>query len=87
MDYRTSPHATEARRFARRVISVLRDGRDHHAYNSVAIAAPARFLGLLRSMLNPKERRHLRLHVPRDFTRVTGRSLEARVQKLLGQSG
>lgn len=54
--------------FARTLEAVLERGRVDHRYGRLALIAPPRFLGVLRSMLNGKVRAYVVTEVPRNMT-------------------
>jgi len=53
MEPHTSAHEVEAERFARHVADLLKRSHAQGNFESILIAAPAHFLGLLRAALDP----------------------------------
>lgn len=69
------PHEMEARHFAREVAGVLGSALGRHEFDSVALLAPARFLGMLRRCLDGQVRKRVLIRVDKDLTHVDSRSL------------
>jgi protein required for attachment to host cells len=79
----TDQHSVEVRRFVQELVDVLQAAFDQRLYDELAIAAPARLLGQLRSALGPQLRKRLTASVARDAVRMTVEQLLAEVQRWL----
>jgi protein required for attachment to host cells len=66
----TSPDVVEERRFAQKLADALGTALARHEYESLAIAAPAHFLGMLRQAVDPQVHKHLVNSVAKDLTAV-----------------
>ena len=64
----TDPRDVEAQKFARLLAAALEKGLANRAYDGLVLAAPPRFLGLLRSALDEQVRRHVDGTVGKDLT-------------------
>lgn len=53
MEQRVDPKDAQAIRFAERLAAYLEDGRVHHRYDKLYVAAPPAFLGMLRDHFGP----------------------------------
>jgi protein required for attachment to host cells len=73
-EYRTNPKQVEAEKFARELSRRLASLFDAHSFDALVVAAPPKFLGLLRSAL-ALHRDHVFAHViawhEKDYTSIT----------------
>lgn len=72
-EYRTNPKRVEAEKFAREIRHRLATHLDGHAFDDLVIAAPPKFLGLLRSTLSTDDNmlgRVIAWH-EKDYTQLT----------------
>jgi protein required for attachment to host cells len=73
-EYRTDPKRVEAEKFARELSRHLASLFDAHAFDALIVAAPPKFLGLLRSALAiPRDHVFARVVAwhEKDYTRIT----------------
>lgn len=66
----TEPVLKYGERFARRISSVLEDGRTHHKFDRVMLVAPPRFLGHLRDCMPGNLKGCVVREVSKDMTRA-----------------
>jgi protein required for attachment to host cells len=66
----TEPVLKFAERFARRISSVLEDGRTQHKFQQIMLIAPPRFLGHLRNCMPSNLRSCVVREVDKDMTRA-----------------
>lgn len=76
----TMPKEVEAQRFARSLAETLEKGIDAHRYESLVIAAPPHFLGLLRETICEKVRRRITQTIDKDLSLHTARDIEQRLR-------
>lgn len=76
----TDPKSVEALKFARQLAARLEAGLSSHAYDSVVIAAPPHFLGVLRQCLSDETRKHVELALNKDLTRTQKADIESHVR-------
>jgi len=82
MEPHTSAHEVEAERFARHVADVLQRSHARGEYESITVASPAHFLGLLRSSLDPVIER-VATFLAKDFSKLEPDDLMEHVGPLL----
>jgi len=75
----TDPTEVEHEKFARELTKALERGRLDHAYESLIIAAPPQFLGLIRGLMGDPLARHVQLTIDKDFTNLDTRELATRI--------
>jgi len=75
MEPRTDPHTAEMERFAREIGDALKAVYDQHHFNDLAVVAPPKFLGLLRTQIEIHNIRCLRLTVARNGTHIAVQDL------------
>jgi protein required for attachment to host cells len=63
----TDAKEVEAQKFARELAEVLDKGRSDHAYERLIIAAPPRFLGMLRGALDAQVAKLVETTIDKDF--------------------
>jgi protein required for attachment to host cells len=81
-DYRTDPKDVEAQKFARSLADRLASLYDSHAFHELVLAAPPKFLGLLRSTLAAHTNRVAETVVSsheKDYTNLDVRTLAERI--------
>jgi protein required for attachment to host cells len=83
MEARTPPHEVEAATFAREIAQVLADGSARHAFQTIALVAPAHFLGLLRESIDPQIIRWVVTTLEKDFVHLDLRDLHERLQEVI----
>lgn len=74
---RTEPVLKFAERFARRISSVLEDGRTRHKFEHLMLVAPPRFLGHLRDCMPDNLRVCVVREVSKDMTRARIEAIQA----------
>jgi protein required for attachment to host cells len=80
----TNPKDVEAQKFARHLSSALEKGLNEHAYESLILVAPPRFLGILMATLNDEVAKHVERRVPKDLAKTNELELPRRVSEELG---
>jgi protein required for attachment to host cells len=75
MQERTDPKDVEAERFCRELTQVLERGQDARSFDSLVIAAPPEFLGMLRKSLSQPVARCLLETVEKDYTLMQQKDL------------
>lgn len=83
MDRHTDPVDTERQRFAREVAEVLDEAFVHGQWDRLIVAAPPKFLGLLRAELPERAARGLVATIDHDFVKTPERDLPDAVRKHL----
>jgi protein required for attachment to host cells len=73
------PDIVEERRFAHLLAEHLDTALARRQYESLAILAPAQFLGFLRQAVGPQVRKHLARSIAKDLTVVNERELPERL--------
>ena len=73
------PDIVEEQRFAHRLAEQLKTALARRQYESLAILAPAQFLGFLRDAVGPQVRKHLARSIAKDLTVVSERELPTRL--------
>jgi len=76
----TDPKDVEAMKFARELADALEKGIDAHVYEALVIAAPPRFLGLLKETISDKVRKRLTHTMAKDLSLLPPRDIEKRVR-------
>jgi protein required for attachment to host cells len=76
----TDPTDVEAQKFARLLAAALERGLTDHAYDGLVLAAPPRFLGLLRSTVSEQVRRHIEATVDKDLTAFEPREIHEKLR-------
>lgn len=80
------PHTTledkVAQRFAARLADTLERGRVEHRYVALVLVAPPRFLGQLRSTLDPQVLRHVAAQIDKDLCAATPAEIVAALPRL-----
>jgi len=82
MEPRTEPQEVEAEKFARELGDLLARSFDAHAFDELIIAAPPKFLGLLRETLATHKdhvERRVKMWVEKDYTELEPRDLAERL--------
>lgn len=82
-DAHTDPAEHDHDTFARELAHDLTVGLDEGAYQQLVIAAPPRFLGLLRSHLTPRVAGRVSLEIDHELSRVPTHELPAALQRYL----
>lgn len=70
MDPHTQATEVEARHFAHQLAEMLRHAHERHRFDSLVIAAPPHFLGLLRGELDPIVASYVVRSIDKDLTRL-----------------
>lgn len=73
---RTSPKETEAQHFAYAISLMLEKGYDEHCYQSLIIAAPPHFLGLLKKALPKKLIAKIAHELNKEYTELPLKDIE-----------
>jgi hypothetical protein len=76
----TEPKDVEAQKFAREITAELARGLDAHAYDALVVAAPPRFLGLLKQTLGDQVTKRLEATIDKDFSALAPREIERRLR-------
>lgn len=79
----TDPKEAEADRFAAELAKHLRAARRSGAFESLALVAAPKFLGMLRAHLDEPTTRCVVAEVSQDLTRMDGRTLRSHFRELL----
>ncbi len=82
MEYRTDPKEVEAEKFARTLVDKLAHGKDEHTFDDLVIAAPPKFLGLLRGALGTHTNHVLEAvtaWIEKDYTQLDVRTIAERI--------
>jgi protein required for attachment to host cells len=75
------PKEFEAVRFARQLSDVLARGLNDHAYNALIVAAPPKFLGVLKESLTLEVSKHVEVALNKDLTKLGAREIQVRVRE------
>lgn len=75
----TDPKDVEAMKFARELAATLSRGLDDHAFASLVLVAPPRFLGLLRDTLDEQVSRRVVHSVDKDLSQLPPHELVLRL--------
>lgn len=78
-------HEAEEENFLKRVAERLGEAAKHDAFAHLAIAAPPRALGLLRSLLPASAAQRVRAETPKDILNEDDEALRARLKEMLGR--
>jgi protein required for attachment to host cells len=79
----TDPKEVEAQKFARELADVLEKGLNDHAYESLVVVAPSRFLGRLRGSVAKTVRKRIEGTIEKDLTWLERPQLEARLRAMM----
>jgi protein required for attachment to host cells len=79
----TDAKEVEAQRFARELADVLSDGLNQHAYESLVVIAPSRFLGLLRASIGRTVKKRVEGTYEKDLTWLEPPQLERRLRAMM----
>jgi protein required for attachment to host cells len=79
----TDPKEVEAQKFARELADVLERGLNDHAYESLVVVAPSRFLGLLRGSVAKTVRKRIDGTIEKDLTWLERPQLEQRLRQMM----
>ena len=71
----TPPHVVEEKRFAQKLAELLETALAQRKYDSLAILAPAKFLGILRQTISPQVHKHLATSIAKDLAHFDEREL------------
>lgn len=80
----TEPKEVEAQRFARELSETLERGLLDKQFDSVVIAAPAQFLGLLKGTVSKEVSKHIEATFSKDFTHMDRHAIESHMRQQLG---
>lgn len=84
MEPHTDPTEVEAEKFARDLSDVLEHARTQHAWKRLVIAAPPKFLGMLRNALDEDTEKLVEKSFAKELTTLSEHDLYDRMQELLG---
>lgn len=76
----TDPKDVVAIKFARGLAETLEKGLDDHAYDALVVAAPPRFLGMMKETITEQVRRRLVHTIDKDLSLLPSREVEQRVR-------
>lgn len=79
----SDPAENEHAAFSREVADALLAGLDAHSYQQLVIAAPPRFLGMLRDDLSPRVAAKVTVEINHDYTKTPLHELPALLKKNL----
>lgn len=79
----TDPKAVEAEKFARELAHLLESKLNEHSYDSLVVAAPPHFLGLLKQTVNKQVANRVQLWLNKDLTKLEKQELETHVREHL----
>jgi protein required for attachment to host cells len=77
------PHKMEKHNFVHRLVAILDDAFDQHAFKHLIVVAPERTLGEFRTLASPKLRNVVVREVPKELTQYTVPELEERLRPVL----
>ncbi len=77
-----TPEEREAESFAKDIAAYLIQAQRESRFQKLALVAAPKFLGLLRSVIDPQLRPLLELEVNKDYTQLTGQELQAQLLAL-----
>lgn len=83
MEARHSPRDVEQMHFAQQLADKLADGLKHNAYAGLVLAAPPKFLGLLKGMLDGQTAKSVIATVDKDYTLSNERELVERLEDVV----
>jgi protein required for attachment to host cells len=76
----TDAKQVESGKFAHQLCGILEQALDQHAYDSLVVAAPPRFLGMLRGTMSHEVAKHLEASIDKDLTNLDSREAESRMR-------
>lgn len=76
----TDPKDVEALKFARELAEALARGLADHAYDTLVIAAPPRFLGMMKETIGLQVRRRIEQTIDKDLTLLPPHEVERRIR-------
>jgi protein required for attachment to host cells len=76
----TDPKDVEAIKFARDLSDALSKGLDDRGYDELIVAAPPRFLGMLRETVSEQVRRRMVREIDKDLSLLPPREIEKRIR-------
>jgi protein required for attachment to host cells len=79
----TDPKEVEAQKFAQELAATLERGLLDRAYEALVVAAPPKFLGLLRDTLSKEVSKRIEATLNKDFAKLEAREIEARIRSEL----
>jgi protein required for attachment to host cells len=80
MEPRNSPREVEHMHFARKLTDKLADGLKHNEFAGLVLAAPPRFLGLMKGMLDAQTAKAVIATVDKDYTLANQREVVERLE-------
>jgi protein required for attachment to host cells len=80
MEPKNSPREVEQMHFARKLADKVGDGLKHNSYAGLVLAAPPRFLGLLKGMLDAQAAKSVIATVDKDYTLADQREVVERLE-------
>ncbi len=83
MEARHSPRDVEHMHFAQQLADKLADGLKHNAYAGLVLAAPPKFLGLLKGTLDTQTSKCVTATVDKDYTLSDVRELVQRLEDVV----
>jgi len=84
---RHDPHKQEKHNFVRRLVDLLDDAYDQHAFRHLVVVAPERSLGEFREIASPKLRNAVVKELGKELTRYSVPELEQRLRPVLAEVG
>ena len=79
----TGPKEVEAQKFARELATVLSDGLNEHAYESLVVIAPSRVLGRVRATVAKTVSKRIEGTIEKDLTWLEPPALERRLHEMM----
>jgi len=83
MEQRTNPKIAEEQQFARELAGVLGDAREQDAFAALALVAPPKFAGMLRSNFDRKLDRRIVATIEKDYANLPERDLGGRLSETI----
>jgi protein required for attachment to host cells len=83
MSQSVSPHEAEADKFARELGAYLDQAAGSGQYDALIIAAPPRFLGLVKGVLSPRTSDSIRATLAKDYATMPAEKILELVRKQL----
>jgi protein required for attachment to host cells len=78
----TPRHVIEEERFAQKLAELLQTALTQKKFDSLAILAPAKFLGILRQTINPQVQKHLAASLAKDLAALNERELPSHLAEI-----